>query len=117
LRTTTATGRSPSNFRITWSAQCASGATYGDSSGVGSARVAPFPRFRRSGKYTTTAASYSAAQGRSLSFDVSATLAGKLQQGERAVGTWTGQVRVLDVNQHQIDACNTGAITWKARLQ
>lgn len=102
-------------FQITWTAACAGGARYSDTSTVDAIRVHPSHRFDATSTYTSTSASYSAAQGRSLSFAVSATLAGRLRHGGRASGSWGAEVRVLDANHQQVDICNVVSIVWKTR--
>jgi hypothetical protein len=102
-------------FEIAWSAQCASGASYTETSSVAPMRVKPFPRFRSSLGYTATSP-YSASPGRPFGFQVSVTVAGRLKFNGKGNGTWSAQVRVLDPAGQLVDTCNTGAVTWKASL-
>jgi hypothetical protein len=104
------------HFKITWSAQCVSGTSYTSTSSVAPMRVNPFPRFGSRHSHTTTSATYSGAQGRSLRFRVSAIVTGRLELNGKASGTWSAQVRVLGPARQQIDTCKSGAVTWKAEL-
>jgi hypothetical protein len=104
------------HFTIAWSAQCVSGASYTATSNVAPMRVNPFPRFGNRHSHRTTLETYSAAQGQSLTFRVSATVTGRLEYNGKASGAWSAQVRVLEPTGQQVDACKSGAVKWKAVL-
>jgi hypothetical protein len=103
-------------FEIAWKADCTSGASIGDSTVVSQTPVHPFPRFHNSGSYMAPSAIYTAANGRTLSYSVSAHLRGILPRNAHAHGTWTAQVQVLDTNRNVIDTCTTGLVHWHATL-
>ena len=104
------------HFVISWRADCTSGASIVDGTVVGRTPIYPFPRFHSTGSYVTSAVTYSAANGRMLSYAVSAHLSGILPRNAHAHGTWTAKVQVRDTNQNVIDNCTTGVVKWHATL-
>jgi hypothetical protein len=64
----------------------------------------------------TTAAHYTAANGRTLGYAVSGHVRGILPRNAHAHGTWTAEVQVLDENQNVIDNCATGVVHRHAKL-
>ena len=104
------------NFEIGWKAGCTSGASIDDSTLVPQTPIRPFPRFHSSGSYVTSAAHYTAANGRTFSYAVSGHLRGILPRNAHAHGTWTAKVQVLDTNRNVIDNCTTGVVHWHATL-
>jgi hypothetical protein len=101
---------------VRWQAQCTSGALLVDTSAGWVIDVTKFPHFRSSHSYTTTSASYSAADGQKLTVLVSGHVDGNLLFNGRVRGTWSATARVLDHNHAQVDSCRTGLVRWRAAL-
>src|SRR6478609_11514931 len=64
------------NFEIGWKADCTSGASIEDTTLIPRMPIDPFPRFHSSGSYMAPAAVYTATNGRTLSYAVSAHVGG-----------------------------------------
>lgn len=104
------------NFLIGWKADCTSGASIKDATLIPQLPINAFPRFHSSGSYMAPRAVYTAANGRTLSYAVSAHVGGILPRNGHAHGTWTAKVKILDTNQSVIDNCTTGVVHWHATL-
>jgi hypothetical protein len=103
--------RQVSRFTIVWRANCVTGNTYTDATSDTGIRITRTLRFKDTGSYTVDL-------GNGFFAQINGQLTGKLSRRAALVtGTWFANVTVVDSNQQLVDTCNTGTVSWRARLR
>jgi hypothetical protein len=99
-------------FSIAWRAPCATGRTFSDSPTYGPLRI----RGLRSGLSFSGIATSTEPLPDGFRGTVQDTLSGRLTRSG-ARGTWRSAVTVRGPDGQPVDTCNTGTITWRARVR